>query len=47
MTSLRNMRELITLLQNPKTYLPNIPYLYEILDFEEIKKLKLGGIRHV
>ena len=47
MTSLRNMRELITLLQNPKTYLPSIPYLYEILDFEEIKKLKLGGIRHV
>lgn len=39
--SLKNMKNLIVSLQNYRTYLPKIPYLFEMLDYEEIKKLKL------
>ncbi len=42
--SLKNMKNLITTLQNPRIYLPNIPYLFEMIDPEEIKKAKLEKV---
>lgn len=44
-TSLKNMKKLIISLQNYKSCLPQIPYLFEMLNYEEIKKLKLDRRR--